>query len=137
MEIEEVLGEEGRPAAGAVQPLRGVGLHVGLVRHPLEEALAALFADVRLLAGVEQGVALQACGVGEGGAALLADEGAERGLAVVVQMRGQVVTIPIHTLSPEHFPKQRQSRLQHPKCRFLHFRLKCDPQTKTNGISLL
>ena len=90
VEVEEVLSEEGRPAAWAVQPLCGVGLHVGLVRHPLEEALAALFADVRLLAGVEQGVALQACGVGEGGAALLADEGAERGLAVVMQVGGEV-----------------------------------------------
>ena len=56
------------------------------MHYPLVEALIALGAGERHDTSVQQGVPLEAGGVGEGGAALLADVGPEGGLPVVVRV---------------------------------------------------
>ena len=95
MKVEEVLGEEGLVAGGAVEPLPRVRPAVGLVSNLLEEFFATLLTLVLLEPGVQQRVSLQTGGVGEGLRALLTDVRPQGALSVVVEMGGEV--------SGEHF----------------------------------
>ena len=95
MKVEEVLGEEGLVAGGAVEPLPCVRPAVRLVSNLLEEFFATLLTLVLLEPGVQQRVSLQTGGVGEGLRALLTDVRPQGALSVVVEVGGEV--------SGEHF----------------------------------
>ena len=100
VKIEQVLGEKQLAATTTRQPLCRVRATVRLIRRLLVELFAAHVARERLHAGVQQGVPLEAGGMGEGLGALLADVRAQAGLAVVVQMAG-------HTTGRQRLVAQR------------------------------
>jgi len=91
MKVEQVSREKFFITAFAAQPVTGVRLHVRLQRSLLVKLFPAFLADVLLLAGVDEGVPLEAGGVRERLRAFLTDEGAEGGLPVVVEVPGQVL----------------------------------------------
>ena len=65
MKVEQVSREKFFITAFAAQPVTGVRLHVRLQRSLLVKLFPAFLADVLLLAGVDEGVSLEAGGVRE------------------------------------------------------------------------
>ena len=86
MKVQEVFSEEWRVASFAVQPFLGVGPAVRLISNFLEELFATSLTLELLLPCVQEGVSLEAGGMGESLGALLTYEGPQGALFVIMKV---------------------------------------------------
>ena len=87
MKVQEVFSEEWRVASFAVQPFFGVRPVVRLICNFLEKLFATSLTLELLLPCVQEGMSLEARGMGECLGALLTYEGPQGALLVIMKMR--------------------------------------------------
>ena len=90
MKVQEVFSEKWQVTSLAMQPFLGVGLAMCLICNFLEELFATSLTFELLLPCVQQGVSLEAGGVGECLRTLLTYEGPQGALLVIVKVGGEI-----------------------------------------------